>query len=162
MTATTTTTEVTPGNLGSFTNGNPFAPIVDSDGDDDGSLTTTTTTTSAAASTPVPNGVTLCFGDDGLLNFTYQYSDADAFGRDGAFYVDMAMKLDCGHHRAGIAADDVEGVLDCGHQRADFGAIGDLEVVELGMHFSENGFKVVQSRRSKAKLKSRAAAFGRD
>ena len=159
---TTTTTGVTPGNWDYVTHTHPFAPIVDSDGDDDGSWTTATTTTSAAASTPVPSGVTLFFGEDGPLDLTYPYSGADAFGRNGAFYVDMAMKLDCGRHRAGIATDDVSWVLDCGHQRADFGAIDDLEVIELGMHLAENGFNVVQSRRSKAKMRSRAAACGRD
>ena len=72
--------------LGSLTHANPFAPIVDSDGDDDGSRTTTTTTTSAAASTPVPSGVTPSVGDGGPLNSNYRYDE-----------------LDCGHFRAGIA-----------------------------------------------------------
>ena len=61
------------------------------------------------------------------------------------------MKLACGHHRVGIAMADVDGGLDCGHQRVDFGAIDDSKFVELCMHLAGNVFKVVQSRRSKAK-----------
>ena len=76
--------------------------------------------------------------------------------------MDMDMKLDSGHHRVGIETADVDGELDCGHHRMDIGAIDDPEVVELGMHLAGNGFKVVQSRKSKAKMRSRAATFGRD
>ena len=72
------------------------------------------------------------------------------------------MKLDCGHHRVGIATADVDGGLGCGHQRVDVGAIDDPEVVELCMHLAGNGFKVVQLRRSKTKMRSRAATVGRN
>ena len=102
------------------------------------------------------------FGGDGPFDFTYQYSDADVFGIDGAFYVDMAMKLDCGHHRVGFATAGFEGGFDCSYQRLDFGAIDVPEVVELGMSLAGNDIKVVQSRRSKAKMRSRAATVGRN
>ena len=44
----------------------------------------------------------------------------------------------------------------------NIGAIDDPMVIDLGMNLTGNGLNLVQSRKSKAKMRSRAATFGRD